>query len=726
MTSENSSLIKSKKKAYKIRFAPLTIVSLITMLLFYVSAVIVLVNRAYMYGVNSLQSPEAIHMEQINAISKVIGFRQVGIVFAVVLAFVFALSEFNYLFSQKQLDFFVSQPTSNKKRFITRYVDGIATFTFLYLIVVAVTLILAAIFGTFSRVLLLEVLCAFVYVLVVYLAFYNITILGIMLSGNLFTAIIMSIFWQFVFSVGAALLSFYREIFFITYSFLTNESYFFSPAVDVIHVIEKCTGVFGYDTGRLTMNNLKSMICSSWINVLDIAITGLIALFFAVMAYKKRKNEWAGKTICFPIVQKIVKLSLSIISGLLLGLIIYYIYSEYNSSRNYMIFAAMVIGCILSAFIIEVYIQADFKLFYKGIFGNIIALAAVVFIFFSLNNDIFGYDSYVPDENAYSSYFIVRSSTYGYMDYFNNYRSFSYDDGRARDLEKRMFLTDKDAMKELADYSSEYVKNTNREKLYENAWSVQVGYRLNSGRIVYRTLFIPYDVDAALMDRIIGSKEYITSYYDVFKDFSTEQEMFTQADCSFTTDAEMIYGVMDDYEAFKLVYQQDVLQNYSYTMVNNNDFVGIFEISNYEYSDDDYYYVDVSYPIYSTYTNTIEYLQSIGVYNDSARDVDNIKSITVENYYPGHDLEVEDESTLEYENSKSVEYTDMEQISEIMEHAVSANFVSDWFPYDKFNNQYGINVQYDDAHKENDTYISSYFFFEKGCVPDFVVKDTNN
>ena len=726
MTSENSSLIKSKKKAHKIRFAPLTIVSLITMLLFYVSAVIVLVNRAYMYGVNSLQSPEAIHMEQINAISKVIGFRQVGIVFAVVLAFVFALSEFNYLFSQKQLDFFVSQPTSNKKRFITRYVDGIATFTFLYLIVVAVTLILAAIFGTFSRVLLLEVLCAFVYVLVVYLAFYNITILGIMLSGNLFTAIIMSIFWQFIFSVGAALLSFYREIFFITYSFLTNESSFFSPAVDVIHVIEKCTGVFGYDTGRLTMDNLKSMICSSWLNILDIAITGLIALFFAVMAYKKRKNEWAGKTICFPIVQKIVKLSLSIISGLLLGLIIYYIYSEYNSSRNYMIFAAMVIGCILSAFIIEVYIQADFKLFYKGIFGNIIALAAVVFIFFSLNNDIFGYDSYVPDENAYSSYFIVRSSTYGYMDYFNNYRSFSYDDGRARDLEKRMFLTDKDAMKELADYSSEYVKNTNREKLYENAWSVQVGYRLNSGRIVYRTLFIPYDVDAALMDRIIGSKEYITSYYDVFKEFSTEQEMFTQADCSFTTDAEMISGVMDDYEAFKLVYQQDVLQNYSYTMVNNNDFVGIFEISNYEYSDDDYYYVDVSYPIYSTYTNTIEYLQSIGVYNDSASDVDNIKSITVENYYPGHDLEVEDESTLQYENSKSVEYTDMEQISEIMEHAVSANFVSDWFPYEKFNNQYGINVQYDDAHKENDTYISSYFFFEKGCVPDFVVKDTNN
>ena len=726
MTSENSSLIKSKKKAYKIRFAPLTIVSLITMLLFYVSAVIVLVNRAYMYGVNSLQSPEAIHMEQINAISKVIGFRQVGIVFAVVLAFVFALSEFNYLFSQKQLDFFVSQPTSNKKRFITRYVDGIATFTFLYLIVVAVTLILAAIFGTFSRVLLLEVLCAFLYVLVVYLAFYNITILGIMLSGNLFTAIIMSIFWQFVFSVGAALLSFYREIFFITYSFLTNESYFFSPAVDVIHVIEKCTGVFGYDTGRLTMDNLKSMICSSWLNVLDIALTGLIALLFAVMAYKKRKNEWAGKTICFPIVQKIVKLSLSIISGLLLGLIIYYIYSEYNSSRNYMIFAAMVIGCILSAFIIEVYIQADFKLFYKGIFGNIIALAAVVFIFFSLNNDIFGYDSYVPDENAYSSYFIVRSSTYGYMDYFNSYRSLAYDDGRARDLEKRMFLTDKDAMKELADYSSEFVKNTDREKLYENAWSVQVGYRLNSGRIVYRTLFIPYDVDAALMDRIIGSKEYITSYYDVFKDFSTEQEMFTQADCSFTTDAEMISGVMDDYEAFKLVYQQDVLQNYSYTMVNNNDFVGIFEISNYEYSDDDYYYVDVSYPIYSTYTNTIEYLQSIGLYNDSVRNVDNIKSITVENYYPGHDLEVEDESTLEYGNSKSVEYTDMEQISEIMEHAVSANFVSDWFPYDKFNNQYGINVQYDDAHKENDTYISSYFFFEKGCVPDFVVKDTNN
>jgi ABC-2 type transport system permease protein len=726
MTSENSSLNNVKKKAYKIRFTPLMVVSLITMLLFYISAVIVLVNRAYMYGVNNLQSSETIHMEQVNAISKVIGFRQIGIIFAIVLAFIFALSEFNYLFSQKQLDFFVSQPTSNKKRFITRYVDGIRNFSFLYLIIIVITLILAAIFGAFTRTLIVEALCAFVYVMAVYLAFYNITILGIMLSGNLFTAIIMSIFWQFVFSVCAALLSFYREIFFITYSTLTKESYFFSPAVDVIHIIEQCSGVFGYDTGRLTMDNLKSMICSSWLNVLDIALTGLIALFFAVMAYKKRKNEWAGKTICFPIVQKIVKLSLSVLSGLLLGLIIYYIYSEYNPSRNYMILAAMVIGCILSAFIIEAYIQADFKLFYKDIFGNIIALAAVVFIFISLNNDVFGYDSYIPDENAYSSYFIVKYSSYGYMDYFNNYNSYRYDDGRARDLEKRMFLTDKSAMKELVDYCNEYVKKNDREKLYDKAWAVQVGYRLNSGRVVYRTMYIPYDVDAAIMDRIIGSKEYITSYYDVFKEFPTEHEMFDYADCTFSTESEMVSGVVEDYESFKLAYQKDILENYNYSMATNADFEGLFEISNYEYNDEDYYFVDESYPVYSSYTNTIKYLQDIGVYADSTKDTAYIKSLTVENYYPGHDLEVEDESSLEYGNETSVEYTDKAQISEIMKNVVSANFLSDWYPYDKLNNQYGVYVQYKDINEENTTYTSSYFMFEKGSVPNFVVEDTNN
>lgn len=725
MTSENSSLVKTKKKTYKIRFSPLTVVALIWMLLFYISAIIVLVNRAYTYGINSLQDPSQIRFEQINAVSKIIGFRQLGIAFVIVLAVVYALSEFNYLFSQKQLDFFVSQPTSSRKRFFQRYIDGVLTFSIIYLIVLVVSLLLALALGAFNKVLLLEVLCALIYVYLVFFAFYNISILGVMLSGNLFTAILMTIFWSAIFSVASVLLGYYREIFFITYSNLTSEINVLSPVVDVINVIGRCSAVFGNETGRLAMDNLCSMISASYLSILDIVATSIVALVFALFAYKKRKNEWAGKTICFTLVQKIVKVSLSIIAGLLLGTIIYYMYSEYNSSRNYMILAAMVIGCILSAFIIEVYIQADFKLFYKGIFENIIALAAVVFIFISLNNDIFGYDSYAPAEDKYSSYFLVKYSSYGYLDYYNGYTNYWTDDVRAMELQNRMFLTDKSAMKELADYSNNYVKNTDRERLYENAWQVQVGYRLNSGRIVYRTMYIPYDVDNALMERIVGSKEYVSSFYDVFTDYPNEQGMFELADCSFITESEKKDTVLDDYQKFKLAYQKDLLEYYSYSLANTEDFVGMFEMTNYDYHDDEYYFVDVSYPVYSSYVNTISYLNELGIYIDDVKDASAIKSVSIENYYPGHDLEVEDESTLLYGNETTVEYTDEADITAIMENAVSANMLSDWYPYNRLNNQYGINVIYKDSDKNDTNFYNSYFMFPKGTVPDFVAKDTN-
>ena len=720
MTLKNSSLNKTKNKAYKKCITPATVVTFIGLLLFYVSAIVLYINRSRNYGELYHQLPETIRLEQLNAVSKIIGFRQVGIVFVIALAIIYALLEFGYLFSRQQLDFYLSQPTSNRKRFIKRYIHGFISFACIYATVIVLALLMAAALRSVSMVLIYEALLSYVYVLAVFLAFYNITVLGIMLSGSFFTALVMTAFISVFFSIVAMLIHYYSSMFFITYSSLTKQFYILSPVYDVITVVNNSSGVFGYQTASLSMADLRAILSGSAILFVDIAATAVIAFIFAVIAYKKRKTEWAGKTICFGFVQKFFKISVSIIAGMVVGLLVDSIYPEYSDSKTYLILAGMVIGTVLIALIIECFIKMDIKAFYSGIFETICAVAIVVVIFVCCDKDVFGYDSYIPAEDEYSSYFLVKYASYGYMSQYSNY---SYTDLRALDLQKRMFLTDKEAMNEVAQLSIDHMKNWNYP--YENGWSVEVGYRLNSGRVVYRTLCIPYEVDSALMDRIIGSDEYVQSYFDVFFEYDNEDRIFTDATFDYSTEAGSAESKTASYAEFKEAYAKDV-SNYNFTLASTEPFEGVLNIYNYSYSDDNYSYTDVYYPVYSCYTNTIQFLKDNDLYVDAFIDFKYVSSVKVDNYYPGMDLEeYEDISDIVSVDTVSETYTDQESYEEIMAHAICSGRTSDWYSYDKLNEQYGITVEFTIRNDTSNYYSSSYFMFKKGEVPEFVVQDTN-
>ena len=331
-----------------------------------------------------------------------------------------------------------------------------------------------------------------------------------------------------------------------------------------------------------------------------------------------------------------------------------------------------------------------------------------------------GYDSYIPAEDEYSSYFLVKYASYGYMSQYSNY---SYTDLRALDLQKRMFLTDKEAMNEVAQLSIDHMKNWNYP--YENGWSVEVGYRLNSGRVVYRTLCIPYEVDSALMDRIIGSDEYVQSYFDVFFEYDNEDRIFTDATFDYSTEAGSAESKTASYAEFKEAYAKDV-SNYNFTLASTEPFEGVLNIYNYSYSDDNYSYTDVYYPVYSCYTNTIQFLKDNDLYVDAFIDFKYVSSVKVENYYPGMDLEeYEDISDIVSVDTVSETYTDQESYEEIMAHAICSGRTSDWYSYDKLNEQYGITVEFTIRNANSNYYSSSYFMFKKGEVPEFVEQDTN-
>ena len=90
----------------------------------------------------------------------------------------------------------------------------------------------------------------------------------------------------------------------------------------------------------------------------------------------------------------------------------------------------------------------------------------------------------------------------------------------------------------------------------------------------------------------------------------------------------------------------------------------------------------------------------------------------VTNYYPGHDLDKEKVADLNYQNSREKEYTNSEQIREIMQNAVCFEY-GDWLPNNYRNSQYTIEVY------SGQRYDVVSYAFRTGEVPDFVKEDTN-
>ena len=131
--------------------------------------------------------------------------------------------------------------------------------------------------------------------------------------------------------------------------------------------------------------------------------------------------------------------------------------------------------------------------------------------------------------------------------------------------------------------------------------------------------------------------------------------------------------------------------------------------------------------VYDSYENTIALLKKYGIYSESNLDVECIQTVHVTNYYPG--VDTDDYSMDELNNmnleSVSADYTDKDQIKELLESADGSEFYGQWYDYSgRYDNQYGMEVI---LSTPRDRYGSTsvYYNFKLGKVPEFVKKDTN-
>lgn len=722
MTSENMSLADKFKNHRTIinRTLWTGYVALPFMAAYSILGVIMSISRSVNYAEIYNQTPEVLRLEKLRDTSNIIGMEGISWIFAVLIAVLFALQGFSYIFNQSQLDFYLSQPTTRAQRIRRNYFNAITTYLALYIICEAAALIVAAGLGAVNGYVILSALIATLVNFIIFFAFYNMTVLAVVLSGTLPIAVILTGVFMFVPLIMAGEVRVYKSMFYATYSDIEPFSVYLSPVADIfkpmVYLGNNLRSNDALSSALYIQRAVKVLVPSA----LDTLLVAVIAFIFVLIFAKARQSEWVGKSIPLRPFRWLVKIVACVVVGLASGFFVHAIYSEaWNNRQCIMMLVVMVLATIITGCITEVILEGNIRKFFKGIAQTIMALALVVLVFVICKGDLLGYDSYIPANSQIVSGALVDDFYNTFTSSYPRFSEYSAD-------HSRMVITNVDDLVKIAEAGMKNRRESakdNEKGIYENrGYDVTVLFRLKSGKNVYRSITIPFDVVDDSLERIVSSEEFIKGNFDVFDD-----DEIRQSDAAGTGHMLRYVNPLDQrneytedfsYAEISDAYRKDLLENFRFSYVKEN-----MPVANIEYEQTGEKYLYGNLEVYENYTNTIELMKKYGIYSDTVLDPEEVKEIQVTNYYPGYDLE-----TTPYEEvdpnvpSVTETYADRESIDKIMDAVVFSGFYNPWYNYNKINDQYSIEIL---RNTDYSMYGGVYCSFRTGKVPDFVTEDTN-
>jgi len=500
MTSGNLSFsekLKNQKK-YITRTLWTALVALPFVAGYFIFGVILLVSRCINYANMYGQSETVLKVEMYKAVSMIMGINSISFAFVVAVAIAFAFQGFSYVFNQSQMDFYLSQPTTRYQRLRKNYLNAFGTFLLIFAIVEMVALLVAAGMGAVNKAVLFSVFIEFLRSIVLFFTVYNVTVLAIMLSGTMLSAFLLTGFFAVLSLALAAEIRGLKEIFFKTFSYSESFEVYLSPLFDrCITLFRNTLNDSSYFCGRNVLDAAKDLVRYD----IDTLIVGIIAFIFVLVFSKKRKAEMAGKSFVFRPFRWVVKIIVSVMSGIAAGILVY-LMNDYvwDDKLFILMFVIMLVTSVITGCFIEVILDANIRRFTKGKASTIISACLVVLIFVVLKGDLIGFDSYVPSAEKVESCAILEDD-YNFNVWIGRGM---FGDGYS---EEHMYITDAESFVKLAAIGMKEKKNYSGDSYYSKGYDLSILYRMKDGRKIYRSIFIPYDTDETLMDSIVSSEE---------------------------------------------------------------------------------------------------------------------------------------------------------------------------------------------------------------------------
>lgn len=625
-------------------------------------------------------------------------------------AVISAVQGFSYMYQRRKLDLYMSVPVTANRRFAAVYINGILAYLIPYVCSVILSFIAAQAMGAaITPRAFGEAGLALLGNTLLFLAVYHITILAVMLTGNMIVTLMgvgVLLFYDFF---AYVLHTSYMATFFNSYYYATADKfkwYVISPIVRFMSMIEESFSYVGYGYERVFRPGKFAA------EFLPIVIVGAVALALAFWCYRRKPAEVCGKAMAFPKTKAVIKVLITIEAGLAGGVI----FNALSGQSTLFLVIGLIVGTLLCHGTVEVIYDFDIRSVKNGWKSLLVSAGVVAVVFAIFQFDLTGYDRYVPEPEK------VDHIAFTFMDeYGNNY----YDEelvsvGRETYLQEHMQITDIAPVLELAQKHM----GTERED-GKNYRYCLVCYQLKNGSVVYRQFPVAYLEDMALLDEIVTDPAYqqgintiynepfvglgdrLTAYYD---SGSGRQELETVS-------VKELIGA----------YRKD-LANLRFTDIVEQRIRGKLQFECLEQG----VYIYSGFPVYPSFENTIALLNREHLYSESYLNLDEVERMIVSNSNSElYDAYTESE---EYGGERAVyadfqteaSFEDRSEMEQIADALYPDSFGEFWAPDDMLNTDYSVTVVYKNGIEAGDntnTYTNIYYMIADS-IPDFVKEKT--
>lgn len=337
------------------------------------------------------------------------------------IALLCAATGFSYLHSTEQTDFRHSFPLQRTQWFSISYTGGLVIFVVPYLAASLLTILAGARYGIMTPSILGKSCMAVLGGVLAFLLVYHTAILAMVLTGKMVTGVLaalaLSVYGSMAGGVGYNLASY----FFSTYSGQGNGlhekiSGFLSPFVVFSQLIGDTAGYDGsfgligmpyYARRFLVYSDTGSFPALLAFTVVFLAVLWALSLFL----YKKRPSEAAGNALAFPKTASVIKVLISIPTALYVGMLT----GSLSGGSTKWIILLSILSAILLCGLIEFIYHMDLRRLLAGKYSSLISVAGVALILCVFRFDLFGFDSWLPEDEKLES---MAMSINGLSDYF--------------------------------------------------------------------------------------------------------------------------------------------------------------------------------------------------------------------------------------------------------------------------------------------------------------------
>lgn len=615
----------------------------------------------------------------------------------IVASVVIGLSGFFYLHSRRKVDLFHSIPVRRERMFAAVYINGLLIYLVPYLINMLLCMVILSINNYMTVEVFVTALFTFGVNVIYYCLMYTVTIIALMLTGN----IVVSFLGSMVFFIYGLFVTWLIETYFTSFF----RSYYEFAVFDKLYATLSPIGSYVKITsllrdGGVNLNQLFSIL-------IVVALT-LALIAFAVFLYKKRPSESAGNAMVFEISKPIIKLALVIPISLAGGIMFMSISN--NDSKGWLIFG-LIFSLLISYGIVETIYNFDIRKAFSGKYYLLASALTVAVIASIFQFDLFKYDSYIPKKKNIETMSVVIYGLDNQITYYNYYGNTNrYISPQEYQL-NNMKIKDFDSAYSIVEMGIEYLDESKDIPPWLTEWNEKeyryiVRYNLKNGKEVHKQYVVPIDVSYDHLQEVFEDLDFKKGHYPIYNWEVSSIQMVS----SYNDFGEKSFSLSLEDKSKLLGIFKEELSALKMEEVSKTQPVAKLQFQTRDISE--------TYYVYPSYTRTINFLKEHGFDAVSVSEKDNIEKIVIQN---PNALYKDDKDKVESLQIGEKEYTSPESIGEIY-----SSLVSDEYYHNNrilIDVESSINVTVTFKLDDYGNHINKWYYFRKGEIPDFVKKD---